>query len=1000
MKEITVVRFLKIFKNLNCRFLSSAKLFIAIVSIGLSSGIYGQTLPPESDCVSKDLLVVRARLDAPVCVECQEGDVKLFPLVLSIDNKTGSFRPTFAFFGTLEVTNNGQVTEYPISGCNDSEGLPAKTITDVYFQDIAYTCGTSLKLTNLYLAWTDASKVTGPDSKNSCENLTTNINSSGYLDISPKCGTLDEIKVDTPLSAEVTAVTDVSCYGGSDGSINISVFGGEAPYSYNWADLPGTNNPEDRSNLSAGFYSVVITDNKGCTYSISDIEIDEPDELDAEVESDNIDCYGGSDGSITISNPVGGSGNYEYSINGGISWQNSGSFTGLSVGAYEVQIRDANATNCVVTLNEDLMIAQADELDADVDSDDVSCYGGSDGSITISNPSGGSGNYQYSIDGGSTWQDDGSFTGLSADSYDVKIRDKDVTSCVVTLINDLEIGQPNMLSATVNSEDVKCNGEAGGSISIINPSGGSGDYEFSIDGGSNWQESGSFTGLPAGFYNVQIRDANAVECIVTLNENLEIEQPFILAADLDSMDVSCYGENDGSISILNPTGGSGSYEFSINGGSSWQSSGSFTGLMPDSYNVQIRDANFIECVITLDDDLVIEEPPLLDQPSLQIPPNECFSDPGNFVITSNTEGLLFQIDDGDFIAYPDGGFVGIPVGMHTITAKNEDGCLSVPLAFEIFPPLDTPVMPILDAIQPTCDILTGTILVTNHVEGQTYYVRLASDIPNPVFVAYPAGGFSGLAPGDYVVLARSADECSSDAAFISLVAATNCDDFEGCTLGYWKNHTDRWCSAYETCDLYGDVFESAPSNLAGLTLQEVLNLKGNTDGENLARQSVAALLNICNEDVNYDSEFASVEALQEYVNSAFNEGNINMAGSHLDYLNNAGCSLGGSRANTSSNCTNLKVSSADNSILSSFSASPVPFKESLNIQYDFNYSSPATIQMFDLQGRLLRTYKEANAYKGKITELKIDFRTMSSQVYILKVTTDRDVFTKNIISDK
>jgi hypothetical protein len=92
----------------------------------------------------------------------------------------------------------------------------------------------------------------------------------------------------------------------------------------------------------------------------------------------------------------------------------------------------------------------------------------------------------------------------------------------------------------------------------------------------------------------------------------------------------------------------------------------------------------------------------------------------------------------------------------------------------------------------------------------------------------------------------------------------------------------------------------------------------------------------------------------------------------------------------------LQIDSND----SYFSAYPVPFRESLSIQYDFDYSSPATIQMFDTQGRLLRTYKEANAYKGKVTELSIDFRTRASQVYILKVTTDRDVFTKKIISDK
>lgn len=54
-------------------------------------------LPPQTDCVSQDLLVVQARLDAPTCVDCDEGTQQSFPLILSINNKTGSFRPTFAF---------------------------------------------------------------------------------------------------------------------------------------------------------------------------------------------------------------------------------------------------------------------------------------------------------------------------------------------------------------------------------------------------------------------------------------------------------------------------------------------------------------------------------------------------------------------------------------------------------------------------------------------------------------------------------------------------------------------------------------------------------------------------------------------------------------------------------------------------------------------------------------------------------------------------------------
>jgi hypothetical protein len=198
------------------------------------------------------------------------------------------------------------------------------------------------------------------------------------------------------------------------------------------------------------------------------------------------------------------------------------------------------------------------------------------------------------------------------------------------------------------------------------------------------------------------------------------------------------------------------------------------------------------------------------------------------------------------------------------------------------------------------------------------------------------------------------------------------------------------------------VFTNAPSQLANLSLQQVLNLGGGGIN-NLGRQSVAALLNTCHGDVNY--EILSTDELIAYVNANFN--NAGAAGSYLDELNNAGCTLGGSRATTkpSEGCdaVALKPKPGKNNkaaFTASFSAYPVPFRETLNIKYEFDYRSDVSIQFFDMQGRLLSTYKAKKVSKGDVTNLNLDFATRASQVYIVKVKTDRDVFTKNIISDK
>lgn len=237
-----------------------------------------------------------------------------------------------------------------------------------------------------------------------------------------------------------------------------------------------------------------------------------------------------------------------------------------------------------------------------------------------------------------------------------------------------------------------------------------------------------------------------------------------------------------------------------------------------------------------------------------------------------------------------------------------------------------------------------------------------------------------------------------------MINVETCVTGQGCTLGYWKNHTDQWCDAYTTCTKYGDVFTSAPGKYKNMTFLEGLNLKGNTDAENLVRQSIAALLNACSIGVGFDLSVAQVIA---QVNAAWDNGNVNFVATTLDGLNNQFCPLGGSPATKDSpSCAaangNTKVSSPDETslVVNSFSAYPVPFRESLSIKYDFDYVSDAVIQMYDMQGRLLSTQKEANASKGKVTNLSINFRVMPSQIYVITVTTDREVFTKKIVSDK
>ncbi|WP_165930064.1 T9SS type A sorting domain-containing protein [Flavobacterium caseinilyticum] len=237
------------------------------------------------------------------------------------------------------------------------------------------------------------------------------------------------------------------------------------------------------------------------------------------------------------------------------------------------------------------------------------------------------------------------------------------------------------------------------------------------------------------------------------------------------------------------------------------------------------------------------------------------------------------------------------------------------------------------------------------------------------------------------------DACGNTSTPISqtiIVLACN----EGCTLGYWKNHTDRWCSEYSTSMLFGTVFVNAPSNLANLTLLQALNLGGGGIN-NLARQGVAALLNACHDDVDYPAPYLNnPQSVIDAVNAAYLAGGDapGKLATKLDTLNNSGCPLGGTPA-TKNNDVSVNDSVG-------FTAYPVPFKDVLTIRCDFNYTSDVKIEVFNSQGHLVLSKSEANCFLNKEIMLHLHTYRGQEQVYLVKVTTNRGSTVKKVISSK
>ncbi len=207
------------------------------------------------------------------------------------------------------------------------------------------------------------------------------------------CTDIETVTISEPpaVTASFTTV-NVSCFGGTDGSTAAVGSGGNGgAYTFLWSTGATTSSI---TGLAAGSYSVTITDNSGCTGVETQI-VTEPAVLTASIAlGNNVSCNGGNDGSATAS-ATGGSTAYSFAWSNGST---TATATGLAAGTYTVTVTDANLCTDTetITITEPTPVVAATTLN-----NNVSCFGGNDGSATAS-ASGGTGPYTFAWSNGGT----------------------------------------------------------------------------------------------------------------------------------------------------------------------------------------------------------------------------------------------------------------------------------------------------------------------------------------------------------------------------------------------------------------------------------------------------------------------------------------------------------------------------------------------------------------------------------------------------------------------
>ncbi len=494
-----------------------------------------------------------------------------------------------------------------------------------------------------------------------------------------------------PLSAAFSN-TDVNCRGGSDGTSEVDVSGGIAPYSYNWES--GATQPL-AENLSAGTVGLTVTDANGCTLETSTTLQQPADSITLLVEQTEQGCFG-EQGNAALATASGGAGSYLYEWSNGST---AAAVSGLDSIPYTVTVTDENGCTAVAEIiPEDL-----EQISFLIITNPPSCAGFEDGRLGINQISGGNGN---SIEDFSISWSTGD-TGPTADNleggvtYSVTVSDGQ--GCV--RVRERLLPDPPPVDVTLAADSVSCFGGSDGQLFPGNIIGDNPPFSFEWSTGAT---SDTISGLEAGIYSLTVTDVNNCQG----SASLQLPQPPQLNVDLEITDNDCFGEQNGIITAT-PRGGSPGYSFAWSDGSTGATA---AGLTAGGYGLTLTDANGCELIA----EAAVEEPePVIL--TLETEDPVCNGSRNGRItvdVMGGTPPYRYSLDN-DFFAVSNS-LVGLPAGNYQVYVRDGSGCTSSASAVLADPPLFT-----VDAGEDLYEINLGDSLlleaITQNAVGNVTY---------------------------------------------------------------------------------------------------------------------------------------------------------------------------------------------------------------------------------------------------------------------------------------
>ncbi|TQO39252.1 putative secreted protein (Por secretion system target) [Arenibacter algicola] len=491
-------------------------------------------------------------------------------------------------------------------------------------------------------------------------------------------------------------ITEIGCLGDRNGSIIVDISEGITPYNYQWtingviSPIQTTGNQTiSLNNLSEpGEYilkvaSTGFTDfNDPSGYDSTTITLNIPEEVIINsATQNNISCFGAQDGSIAII--ASGGLSYEYKLDFFDTWKplNNGSIPITNGGFYDVYLRNQN--NCEADPIMGVLVTEPDELTVTSTSENAITNGGNEGGITL-NILGGipfsAPAEPYAI----SWNKDGQpFTpptgstssnliDLEAGEYTAQISDANGCSPLINLPIIIDEPGPLEINSISIQQEISCLGAADGIISA-NVTGTSPiTFEWRLNGATfrTLTDENTLSGIGPGDYQLFLNDGSLIDPLES--EVITIASPLPITTTADISPVSCFGGNDGRITI-NAFGGTGILNYNISGLPE-QTSPIFDNLITGTYSITITDEN--NCTSVPFDVFVPEPTAIQISDNSIIPVSVAGGDDGAITLTiiGGTEPYGFTWLGPNGYANTTMDITSLEAGTYSLEIRDINGC--------------------------------------------------------------------------------------------------------------------------------------------------------------------------------------------------------------------------------------------------------------------------------------------------------------------------------------